>query len=263
MTYALSGDGMARLRTVSGEDALLAFDIDGTLAPIAAQPWTARIPDDTQRLLARLRRLRIVAIVTGRSVVDARRMLAFDPSYLVGSHGAEGVPGRAADATVLALVTERWVAAMTGPAASWPPAPGVLLENKGCSLAIHYRHAEDRDTARTLIERLALRLVPVPRLIHGKCVVNLVPRGAPHKGDALRALLVDSRRARALYMGDDLTDEDVFRLRLPGVLSVRVTPVGERTTDLYLNDQAEVAVFLRELVGMIERSPATCEPTRG
>ncbi len=263
MTYALSGDGLASLRTVSGEDSLLAFDIDGTLAPIASQPWGARISDDIQRLLERLHRFRTVAIVTGRSVADARRMLAFEPAYLVGSHGAEGVPGHAGDVAILAPVTRGWVAAMAGSTASWPPAPGVLLEDKGCSLAIHYRHAEDRDKARTLIERFALRLLPVPRLLHGKCVVNLVPPGAPHKGDALRALLVDSGRARAMYVGDDVTDEDVFRLHLPGVISVRIAPVGERITDLYLNDQAEVAVLLRELAGMIERLPASCEPTRG
>src|ERR1700682_640716 len=66
MTYALSGEGLACLQAVSGDDALLAFDIDGTLAPIAAQPWAARIPDDIQRLLTSLNRVRPVAIVTGR-----------------------------------------------------------------------------------------------------------------------------------------------------------------------------------------------------
>jgi trehalose 6-phosphate phosphatase len=263
MTYALSGKGLACLGAVSGEDALLAFDIDGTLAPIATQPWAARIPDDIQRLLTSLNRVRAVAIVTGRSVSDARRMLAFEPSFLVGSHGAEGVPGHAADVAVLELVTRGWVAAMSGAGAAWPPAPGVLLEDKGCSLAIHYRQAADRDTARLQIEQHALRLSPVPRLIHGKCVLNLVPPGAPHKGDALRALLEASRRSRALYVGDDVTDEDVFRLRLPGVLSVRVAPIGERITDLYLNDQAEVGILLRELGAMVERSPASVEPTQG
>jgi trehalose 6-phosphate phosphatase len=263
MTYALSRDGLASLRTVSGDDALLAFDIDGTLAPIVTQPWTARIPDDIQRLLTRLHKLRAVAIVTGRSVPDARRMLAFEPSYLVGNHGAEGVPGHDADAEILGPVTQGWVAAMTYSNASWPPAPGVLLENKGCSLAIHYRNAANHSIVRALIEQIAAGLAPVPRLIHGKCVVNLVPPGAPHKGDALRALLVDSGHARAIYVGDDVTDDDVFRLRLPGVISVRVAPIGERVTDLYLNDQAEVAMLLRELADMIERSPARCQPTRG
>jgi trehalose 6-phosphate phosphatase len=100
-------------------------------------------------------------------------------------------------------------------------------------------------------------------LIHGKCVLNLLPPGAPHKGDALRALLVESGRTRALYVGDDVTDEDVFRLRLPGVLSVRVAPIGERMTDLYLNDQVEVAILLRELAAMVERTPASVEPTQG
>ena len=67
---------------------------------------------------------------------------------------------------------------MSGAGAEWLRAPGVLLEDKGCSLAIHYRQAADRDAARSQIEEHALRLTPMPRLIHGKCVLNLVPPGA-------------------------------------------------------------------------------------
>ncbi|MEP6941854.1 MAG: trehalose-phosphatase [Betaproteobacteria bacterium] len=262
MTYALSREGLECVRKVSGENALLAFDIDGTLAPIASQPWAARIPDDIQRMLSFLNGVRKVAVVTGRSVADARRMLAFEPAYLVGSHGAEGVPGHAADAGALELVTRGWIAGFAALGDRWPPATGVLLEDKGCSIAIHYRHAVDRDHALRHIEQHAMQLSPRPRLIRGKCVLNLLPAGAPHKGDALRALLADSGRERAIYVGDDVTDEDVFRLRLPGVLSVRVAPVGERTTDLYLAFQEEVGLLLRELTGMIDHEPAGFLHTR-
>jgi trehalose 6-phosphate phosphatase len=262
MTYALSRDGLACVRRVSGDDSLLAFDIDGTLAPIAAQPWAARIPDDIQRMLTFLNEMRTVAIVTGRSVADARRMLSFEPAYLVGSHGAEGVPGHAADTGALELVTRGWVAAFGSMDGHWPPSAGVLLEDKGCSIAIHYRHAVDRDQARRQIEEHAMQLTPRPRLIHGKCVLNLLPSAAPHKGDALRALLADFGCERAIYVGDDVTDEDVFRLRLPGVLSVRVAPVGERTTDLYLAVQEEVGLLLRELTGMIDHEAAGFVHTR-
>jgi trehalose 6-phosphate phosphatase len=262
VTYALSREGLDCLRSVSGEDALLAFDIDGTLAPIVAQPWAARIPDDIQRMLGFLNEVRTVAIVTGRGIADARRMLAFEPAYLVGSHGAEGVPGHAADRAALELVTRGWIGALTAPEQAWPPTPGVLLEDKRCSLAVHYRHAGDREQALHLIEQRARRLSPPPRLIRGKCVLNLLPAGAPHKGDALRALLADSGHSRAMYVGDDVTDEDVFRLHLPGVISVRVAPVGERTTDLYLPLQEEVSVLLRELTAMIGHEAAGFVHTR-
>ena len=65
-----------------------------------------------------------------------------------------------------------------------------------------------------------------------------------------------------MYVGDDVTDEDVFRLHLPGVISVRVAPVGERTTDLYLPLQEEVSDLLRELTAMIDHEAAGFVHTR-
>jgi trehalose 6-phosphate phosphatase len=252
MRYALAGEGLKCLRAIAAQDALLAFDIDGTLAPIAAQPWAARIPERSLRALVRLVAHRTVAVITGRSVADAQRMLGFEPRYLVGNHGAEGTPGETASMAELREETRAWIAALTADATTWPPVPGVLLEDKGCSLALHYRHASDRDQALEAIERRVRTVEPVPRLIQGKCVLNLVPSAAPHKGDALRALLADSGHTRALYVGDDVTDDDVFRLHLPGVLSVRVAPVGDHGTDLYLGAQDEVTILLDELLAMIE-----------
>ena len=140
-------------------------------------------------LLAKLNASQPVAIVTGRSVADARKMLGFEPRYVVGNHGAEGIPGQAAATADFARTCEGWLSTIYSAGPAWPPAPGVLLENKLYSLAIHYRHAADVERTRADIERLVLRLSPLPTIVHGKFVLNLLPPGAPHKGDALRALL--------------------------------------------------------------------------
>ena len=103
------------------------------------------------------------------------------------------------------------------------------------------------------MEERAAQLVPWPRLIHGNCVLNLVPREAPHKGDALRALLAHSGCERSLYVGDDVTDEDVFRLKLPAVLSVGVDPGPGSAADLFLPDQSEMIRLLDEVATMIGR----------
>jgi trehalose 6-phosphate phosphatase len=84
-------------------------------------------------------------------------------------------------------------------------------------------------------------------------VLNLVPRDAPHKGDALRALLAHSGCERSLYVGDDVTDEDVFRLKLPAVLSVGVDPGPGSAADLFLPDQSEMIRLLDEVATMIGR----------
>lgn len=262
MTYALSIDGLARIHRIIDVSTLLAFDIDGTLAPIASQPWAARIPAEVRALLAKLNASRPVAIVSGRSVADARKMLGFEPRYVVGNHGAEGVPGQAASTADFARICDGWLSTISAAGPAWPPAPGVLLENKLYSMAIHYRHAADAEGTRADIERLVLRLSPVPTIVHGKFVVNLLPPGAPHKGDALCALLADSGAPYALYVGDDVTDEDVYALRLPNVLSICVGSAVPCNADLHLVSQHEVTTLLEELDAMISgtfllRKPAS------
>lgn len=262
MTYALSIDGLARIHKIVDPSTLLAFDIDGTLAPIVSQPWAARIPPEVRALLIKLNASQPVAIITGRSVADARQMLGFEPRYVVGNHGAEGLPGQGTGSAAFARTCEGWLATIAGAGPAWPPAPGVLLENKQYSLAIHYRHAADAAQTRADIDRLVLRLSPPPTLVHGKFVVDLLPPGAPHKGDALRVLLTGSGASYALYVGDDVTDEDVYALHLPNVLSICVAPAAFSKADLHLVAQTEVLTLLEELEAMISgtfllRKPAS------
>jgi trehalose 6-phosphate phosphatase len=252
VTHALSTAGLSRIREFACGPALLTFDIDGTLAPIVSQPWDARIPDRSQRLLAELAEHHTVAVITGRGVADAQRMVKFKPAYLVGSHGAEGVPGFEAAAQSYARTCSTWLEALRAEDEAWRAIPGVTLEEKTYSLAFHYRHADDHDAVRRALEARILHLSPWPRLVAGKCVLNFVPRDAPHKGDALRALLAHSSCERALYVGDDITDEDVFRLKLPEVLSVRVDPASTSAAELFLDNQREVELLLDALVLLLD-----------
>jgi len=107
--------------------------------------------------------------------------------------------------------------------------------------------------------------MPAPTVLDDKCVTNLVPPGAPDKGDALGALLVHSRCERALYVGDDVSDEAVFRLRSPLVLSVRVERHPKSAADLYLKDQSEVPRLVRMLARMLAgtRSARSAPEHRG
>jgi trehalose 6-phosphate phosphatase len=252
VTHALSTAGLSRIREFVTGRALLAFDIDGTLAPIVSQPWDARIPDSSQRLLAEIAAHHSLAIITGRGVGDARRMLKFNPRYLVGSHGAEGVPGFDAAAQTYAKTCAAWLSTLHAEGEAWRAMPGVTLEEKTYSLAFHYRHADDQDEARRALESRILHLSPWPRVVPGKCVLNFVPRDAPHKGDALRALLAHCGCDHALYVGDDVTDEDVFRLKLPGVLSVRIDPPLASDAELFLTNQREVELLLEALVLILD-----------
>ena len=254
MKSALSPSAISDLREFLHGRLLLAFDLDGTLAPIAPRPEDAKVPDDVQQLLAALAVRTPLAIVTGRAVRDARRMLWFTPRYFVGNHGAEGVPGREEDAATYEALCRQWHAAIVASGIQ-NRLPGTLLEDKGYSLALHYRLARHPEQARDALLDLARSLDPAPRIVPGRRVLNLVPAQAVHKGDALRALIAHARAERAVYIGDDITDEDVFELRLPGARTIRVEPEGESAADFCLARQADVATLLRELTRILAGTP--------
>ena len=103
-----------------------------------------------------------------------------------------------------------------------------------------------------MLEQRVGRLVPTPDIVPGKRVLNLLPPDAPHKGEALQSLLGLSGCARAMYIGDDVTDEDVFRMRMPEVLSIRVGRKRKSAAEMYLKNQSEVARLVRRLVAMLD-----------
>ena len=103
------------------------------------------------------------------------------------------------------------------------------------------------------------RLLPVPTVFDGIRSESAAP-ARPHKGEALSALLTQSHCDRALYVGDDVSDEDVFRLRSPEVLSVRVERDPNSAADLFLRGQKDVARLVRELMRMIAVGGAVSPP---
>jgi trehalose 6-phosphate phosphatase len=245
LIYAFSPEGVACLDAVLATGPLLAFDIDGTLAPIVEERREARIPDEVQRLLRALALRLDVAIITGRAVDDARRMLAFEPQYLVGNHGAEGIAAWKTRTEGFARTVRGWQEALRDCAAL--DMPGMTIEDKRFSLSLHYRQATDHDAARRAIAACIERLTPAPKIIDGKAVVNLLAPDAPDKGQALRALIAQSHAANALYVGDDDTDETVFGLHLPSLLTLRVEPSPDSAAALFLRDQREVLPLIRQI----------------
>jgi trehalose 6-phosphate phosphatase len=263
--YALSSAGLSRIRAFLGRDTLLAFDIDGTLAPIVDRPWDARVPPDVQRALRLLANCATIAILTGRAVEDARPMLGFSPRYLVGNHGAEGVPGHERISEACARVCRAWLDELSSGSESWRDIDGIVLEDKTYSLTFHFRHAKDQSAALRLLIARTASLLPLPKLLDGKKVLNLLPPGAPDKGEALAALLRNSHCKRALYVGDDTTDEAVFRLHSPAILSVRVEHDESSAATLHLNGQKDVSKLLLALMRMIvpASSPRSADPRDG
>jgi trehalose 6-phosphate phosphatase len=238
------------LAQLAWSKALLAFDFDGTLAPIVRDRDAAGMSARTARLFDRACQLYPMAVISGRSRADvAGRLGASRVKYVVGNHGLEpgdGAPGAAAELDEARARLARLVAR----------SQGIDLEDKRYSLAVHYRRSRTRREALRAIVRLVGRLETPVRVVTGKCVINLVPASAPSKGDALLALRRRARADVALYVGDDVTDEDVFRLDQPGrLVSVRVGRSGASAAPFFVRDQAAVDAMLEKLIAFREKPP--------
>ena len=222
-------DALAPLRAQLSEAALFC-DFDGTLAPIVARPEDARLLDGVRPAIEELReRARLVAFVSGRGLSDLERLVDIPGCAYAGNHGmeihrvghepelAEGV---AEHLDAIREFTERWPDARL--------AEGALrMESKGATVSIHARGAPDPEAARLLLAQVASDaldhgLVPTT----GREVLEVRPPVAVDKGSAVRMLLRDSGARAAMYIGDDRTDADAWRImrqmRTDGALDVAV-----------------------------------------
>ncbi len=251
MTEVFSPEGLQALRAFIAQPMLCLFDFDGTLAPLVADPDAVLLPATVQAQLQALQQRAPVGIVTGRALADVRPRLAFMPDYLIGNHGLEGVPGVSAEAAMASQ------AALLAQVAHWKAAleavlmqldPGIVIEDKHYSLSLHYLHARDHAQAAQALRACMAALSPVPRIITGKYLFNVLPAEAGDKGSAVQALLTTAGLGHALYVGDDQTDEDVFRLPLRGLFTVHVGTDSDSAAQWCLHDHLEVARLLDWLV---------------
>lgn len=252
MIELLSAAGLAELRAFVTPDTLFAFDLDGTLAPIVDDPAVARVPADVSRGLDQLSQLATTAVITGRARNDALPRLGFTPCYLVGNHGSEGLPGVIMDNSRLQKLMEQWLRqlqALLAPAA-WS---AIVVEQKGGSLSLHYRHAPQRDAVHAALLDAIRWLDPVPRRVGGKYVENLLPYQSLHKGDALLHLMQHSGCPTALFVGDDETDEDVFRLADPRIFTVCVGAAQSTAAFYHLVNQAAIVPLLSHLLVLLKK----------
>jgi trehalose 6-phosphate phosphatase len=252
MRHLLTPEGERALQAVMRLRPLLAFDFDGTLAPIVARPDEARVPESVSQGLAELARDLPVAIITGRSVADVRTRLGFEPQYVIGNHGAEdpNLPRQAQDNQPLDALRQRIAAHADDLAAA-----GVSVEDKRLSLALHYRLASDPGAALVSIEALLQGIEPSLKRFGGKCVVNVLAAGLPDKGDALAALVRRANVAAAVFVGDDVNDEAVFMRAEPPSLTIRIGDDDPLSKAMYfLDSDAQLALVLQRMLTM--RAPS-------
>lgn len=253
MKYLFSAAGRAALHAFVTQATLFAFDLDGTLAPIVDDPADITIPDKVRHALIQLDGMAPVAVITGRSRADALAHLGFTPRFLVGNHGAEGLPGQEGQDWRFLDQVAVWDQQLTE-LLSPEIRSSILFENKGETLSLHYRHAACPDDVHAALLAAIALLVPAPRRVGGKFVENLIPQGAPHKGDALLCIMKQLECRRAVFVGDDETDEDVFRLADDSIFGIRIGKDNESAAGSYLLSQSEIVPLLDEIITVLFQS---------
>jgi trehalose 6-phosphate phosphatase len=239
----------------------LFFDYDGTLTPIVRRPEEATLSDEMRSLLRELASRVTVSIVSGRDLADVRKMVGLDRLYYAGSHGFD-VAGP--DNMQMQLEQARDHLAELDEAAAelkdrLELVKGAWVERKRFAIAVHYREADERDAGRIeqAVDR-ARAAHPGLRKKGGKKIFELQPDVPWDKGKAVRWLLEQLKLAGPdvlpVYVGDDVTDEDAFKVLSNGGLGIRVGLPDEPTSaDFYLQDTGELERFARQLLARLEK----------
>lgn len=242
MEYLWSGAGRKRLTQFAASKVLLAFDLDGTLAPIAGNPDRVAVPPRTRALLRNLARLYPCAVVSSRSEEDLRgRVAGLADKVTVASYSVVD-RGRAAQTHVR---IDAWDRLLRERLAGHS---GVRIEKKRTGMSIHYRQSNRKRVVLRTIKGM-LPLLEGARRIDGKQVVHLLEEWAPDKGMCVDRLRTRLKCDTILYVGDDETDEGVFALAHAGeILAIRIGRNTASQARFYLRSRSEVDRLLRELV---------------
>jgi len=241
----------------------LITDIDGTISEIAPSPEEARVSVVCRNsLVALTTQLELVAAISGRPVQQARAMVGVEGMVYIGNHGLErwakgntefvpGVEGYL-DKVAQALRELKKLLVLDG----------ILFEDKGLALSVHYRQCLDVESARGyILEKISTAAIAREfSIIEGKMVVELRPPLKVNKGDAMLALVERYRLQGGVYLGDDVSDIDAFAaIRSSsksssfeglaiGVIEEETSPLVEKEVDFILHGVGDVERFLKWLV---------------
>jgi trehalose 6-phosphate phosphatase len=259
---ALHDDGRFAER-MAGRRPAVFLDYDGVLTPIVDRPEDALISDSMRETVQALAKRCPVCVVSGRDRPVVQELMGVDDLVVAGSHGfdiwspTEGTIQHDAASGFEDVVAE----AADRLRAEVGSIPGVVVEPKKASVAVHFRlvdpaqHKRISDTVDAMLAEQPDRLKVTP----GKMVYELQPKIDWNKGRAVLYLLqtlgLDTDDVVPIYLGDDITDEDAFRALAGGrgigiIVGHADDPeVADRATaaDFVLSSPAEVEQLLSTL----------------
>ncbi len=234
-------------RVRAAKNIALFLDFDGTLVGFRSRPHLVKLSARARRALGELathRAIRVM-VVSGRRRESLLQFVKVPGVFLHGLYGSENED----DLTLPKAATGKMSQARAALASLPHHAPGIFIEEKGISLAVHFRDASPQSErrARARLRKLLAGCRPHLTIIRAGNVWELVPSSVRGKGHAVRVLLQELGAAfLPIYIGDDLTDEPAFRALRKGITIL----VGSRrptSAHFSLRNPAQVSTFLERL----------------
>ncbi len=248
---------------LSNKFILLLLDYDGTLMPIVKTPSKAIIHKDTKGLLQKLSRSPYckIGIISGRKLEDIKNIVGVDGITYVGNHGLEiQGPKIKFESQVSPRLKSIICNIATDMQERLSGIKGALIEDKGLTLSIHYRLVSKKDMP--VFEKIVYE-VTNPYMVSDKIKVNsgkkvyeIKPPVRWDKGKIVLWLLARQqfisgvKDVLPIYIGDDITDEDAFKVLKRKGLTVFVGRPGNSKADYYLKNAEEVIKFLRSILNL-------------
>jgi alpha,alpha-trehalase len=252
-SYFYSG----RNHLFGGRRFVLFLDYDGTLTPIVERPELAILSEETKRVVEQLSRKHTVAIISGRARSDVENLVGIKGIFYAGSHGFDiSGPGFSMiqpQAQEAIPVVDRIAKELLRQLSS---IEGILIEEKKFSVAVHWRLVNERflPQIKVVVNRM-VKESPGMRLMEGKKVFEILPNIDWDKGKALiwimQALNISWQNTCVLYLGDDTTDEDAFRVVRTRGLGILVSERPRVScADFFVKSPQEVRILFDRIINL-------------
>lgn len=239
---------------------LLLFDFDGTLTPIVGEPKKARLSRSVKRYIKKLSRNRriTIGIISGRGLRDIMRLVGVRGIYYAGNHGLE-IKGRGSlfvhPSYKKYIPYMKDIAAMLGRGISG--IKGAILEYKRLSVSLHYRLVPARSIPRlkSIFKKISAPYIKSGkiRMTTGKKVLELRPPVSWDKGKAVGMIgkMAGKNNAVKVFVGDDITDEDAFKMLKKNDFSIRVVRKSGSVAQYFLKNPGEVRRLLMKITKVV------------
>jgi trehalose 6-phosphate phosphatase len=257
MKYLFANLQKLKREILNSASYLIMLDFDGTLSPIVSSPNRSLINKTAKRILKALANKKNVslAIISGRSLQDLKNKVGIKKITYAGNHGMEWEIQKKQTTAPVPSNYRKIVPILKKQLAEFcHQYKGTFLEDKGIALTLHYRRLNPKQ--QKIFREKALAIIKpylnkkTLKLSEGKKVLDITPQSKWNKGKFalyLKNLLFKNKNNQCVvYIGDDTTDEDVFRV-LPRGITIRVGKKNNSSAKYFLKNVTEVSQLLTQL----------------